>query len=594
MDILRILVLLCVFAASNAENLCCSYPCQHDGVCLTEGHDNYVCDCANTGFYGRHCETPTFSKKIKLWLKPKPETLHNLLVGNKWLWNIVNSLPFLRNFVMKKVYTMRSDMIDSPPTYESEHSYITVGAHFNHSFYTRTLPPVPKECPTPMGTAGRKQLPDLDALVNKLFIRETFKPEPIGTSALFTFFAQHFTHQFFKTDIKRGPQYQWGGHGVDMSHVYGKNMHNENLLRSFKDGKLKVQTIKGEDFPPNIRDAKVDMQYLMPVPDDSKFAVGHAFFGALPGLFMYATIWMREHNRVCDVLKKVHPEFDDERLFQTTKLVMMGETLKIVIEDYVQHLSNYNYKLLFKPDLLFGEPFQYQNRIALEFNHLYHWHPLMPEVFNIGDTNYTVKDFLYNPGLVVKHGLGTFVDALSRQRAGAFTVKNHGKYTIPVVKELIRHGRTLRLQSINNYRKRFNLQAFTSFEELTGEKKLAKELENMYGDIDSVEFYVGLITEKRRNRAVFGEGIVEMGGPYSVKGLMANPICSPKYWKPSTFGGDVGFEIVNTATLEKLFCQNLKGDCPYVSFKVPNFVEGMDEKVQDCFSDCSNKKKDEL
>lgn len=116
----------------------------------------------------------------------------------------------------------------------------------------------------------------------------------------------------------------------------------------------------------------------------------------------------------------------------------------------------------------------------------------------------------------------------------------------------------------------------------------------MYGDIDSVEFYVGLITEKRRNRAVFGEGIVEMGGPYSVKGLMANPICSPKYWKPSTFGGDVGFEIVNTATLEKLFCQNLKGDCPYVSFKVPNFVEGMDEKVQDCFSDCSNKKKDEL
>jgi hypothetical protein len=26
-----------------------------------------------------------------------------------------------------------------------------------------------------------------------------------------------------------------------MSHVYSKNMHNENLLRSFKDGKLKVQ-----------------------------------------------------------------------------------------------------------------------------------------------------------------------------------------------------------------------------------------------------------------------------------------------------------------------------------------------------------------
>ena len=46
----------------------------------------------------------------------------------------------------------------------------------------------------------------------------------------------------------------------------------------------------------------------------------------------------------------------------------------------------------------------------------------MPEEFNIGGTNYTVKDFLYNPGLVVKHGLSTFVDSLSRQRAGAVSI----------------------------------------------------------------------------------------------------------------------------------------------------------------------------
>ena len=108
----------------------------------------------------------------------------------------------------------------------------------------------------------------------------------------------------------------------------------------------------------------------------------------------------------------------------------------------------------------------------------------------------------------------------------------------------------------------------------------------MYGDIDAVEFYVGLITEKRRRSAVFGEALVEIGAPYSLKGLMANPICSPKYWKPSTFGGDVGFEIVNTASLEKLFCQNIKEKCPLVSFRVPNFVEGQDEVSEDCFSNC--------
>ena len=42
------------------------------------------------------------------------------------------------------------------------------------------------------------------------------------------------------------------------------------------------------------------------------------------------------------------------------------------------------------------------------------------------------------------------------------------------------------------------------------------------------------------------------------------------YWKPSTFGGDVGFEMVKSASLqEKLFCLNIEGECPLVAFRVP-------------------------
>ena len=108
---------------------------------------------------------------------------------------------------------------------------------------------------------------------------------------------------------------------------------------------------------------------------------------------------------------------------------------------------------------------------------------------------------------------------------------------------------------------------------LTGEKEMARELEELYGDIDAVEFYVGLLVEKRRHKAMFGSSVVEMGGPFSVKGLLSNPLCSPKHWKPSTFGGEVGFNLVKTATLEKLFCQNIKGRCPRVSFRVPHHVE---------------------
>ena len=54
---------------------------------------------------------------------------------------------------------------------------------------------------------------------------------------------------------------------------------------------------------------------------------------------------------------------------------------------------------------------------------MYHWHPLMPDTFNISGTVYTVKDFLFRPDLVVKHGMKDFMEGLLNQRAGAVSMK---------------------------------------------------------------------------------------------------------------------------------------------------------------------------
>ncbi|TNN55494.1 Prostaglandin G/H synthase 1 [Liparis tanakae] len=132
----------------------------------------------------------------------------------------------------------------------------------------------------------------------------------------------------------------------------------------------------------------------------------------------------------------------------------------------------------------------------------------------------------------------------------------------------IKESRTLRMQPFNEYRKRFNLKPYASFREFTDNEEIASELEEFYGDIDSLEFYPGLLLERTRQGSIFGESMVEMGAPFSLKGLLGNPICSPVYWKPSTFGGKVGFDIVNSATLKKLVCQNTR-TCPHVAFRVP-------------------------
>ena len=104
--------------------------------------------------------------------------------------------------------------------------------------------------------------------------------------------------------------------------------------------------------------------------------------------------------------------------FNVFETVQLGEIIKIVIEDYVNHLANYNLKLIYKPDLLFNDGYDYDNRIHLEFNHMYHWHPFNPDEYNISGTVYAIDDFLYHSEIVVKHGMREFVDSMSRSLAG--------------------------------------------------------------------------------------------------------------------------------------------------------------------------------
>uniref|UniRef100_A0A8D2DFH2 Prostaglandin G/H synthase 1 n=1 Tax=Sciurus vulgaris TaxID=55149 RepID=A0A8D2DFH2_SCIVU len=503
-------------------NPCCYYPCQNQGVCVRFGLDRYQCDCARTGYSGPNCTIPELWTWLRNSLRPSPTFVHFLLTHGRWFWEFVNA-TFIRDMLMRLVLV------------------------------------------------GKKQLPDAQLLGRRFLLRRKFIPDPQGTNLMFAFFAQHFTHQFFKTSGKMGPGFTKAlGHGVDLGHIYGDNLERQYHLRLFKDGKLKYQVLDGEVYPPSVDQAQVLMHYPRGIPPQNQMAVGQEVFGLLPGLMLYATLWLREHNRVCDLLKAEHPTWDDEQLFQTTRLILIGETIKIVIEEYVQHLSGYFLQLKFDPEMLFRAQFQYQNRIALEFNQLYHWHPLMPDSFKLGSQEYSYEQFLFNTSMLVDYGVEALVDAFSRQNAGRIGGgRNMDQHVLHVAVDVIKESREMRLQPFNEYRKRFGMKPYSSFQELTGEKEMAAELEELYGDIDALEFYPGLLLEKCLPNSIFGESMIEIGAPFSLKGLLGNPICSPEYWKPSTFGGEVGFNIVNTATLKKLVCLNTK-TCPYVSFRVPN------------------------
>lgn len=277
---------------------------------------------------------------------------------------------------------------------------------------------------------------------------------------------------------------------IDASNIYGGSSRDELKLRALRGGKLKSQILNGEEYPPYLSDADVTSYSLPggPPPSPHWFAVGNPFFDLLPGMVLWTTIWLREHNRIAGIVQQEHPTWDDERLYQTTKLILVGRYLKILIEDYVQHLSGYNLQLLM--DCRVAQDFiQFQSRAYVEFGLMYQWHELMPDFHLINGTRFDVWKLFYQPHILTRFGSKELVKSFSKQQAGAIGPRNDGSSTLNVVAISIDGARSIGLQSYNNYRRAFGLEPYKTFEELTGDTELAADLRNLYQDIDAVEFY---------------------------------------------------------------------------------------------------------
>lgn len=416
--------------------------------------------------------------------------------------------------------------------------------------------------------------------VTALFARPE-RMKPSRSSLLFMFFAQWFTDSILRThpvDRRKNTS----NHDIDLCQIYGLTEKTTNLLRAHSGGRMKTQLIDGEEFldylcePDGEGDFKIRECYAeLPAADRDLgsilrgfekeperkaklYATGLERGNQSIGYVALSTIFVREHNRLADGLAKKHPGWNDERLFQTARVINIVLELKLILNEYINHILGVD---LFRLDHEFAEKQHWYraNWMSIEFDLLYRWHGLAPDRIEVGGKVLRPKDFRNNNALLEQYGVGAVIDAVSRQRAGAIGLFNTPKYLWDAEYQSIQMGRDFRLASYNDYRERFSFGRLGSWEALTSDPHVQKELERLYGDIDNLELVVGLFAEEPQAGVLFGDLMSNMVAYDAFTQIFSNPLLSENVYGARTFTEWGLAQIDGTNSLQELVDRNVKG-----------------------------------
>ena len=66
-------------------------------------------------------------------------------------------------------------------------------------------------------------------------------------------------------------------------------------------------------------------EFVYPVIDNDQILQGDSRANEQPGLTVYHTVWVREHNRLAKQLKYLNQHWNDERLYQEARKILIAQ-----------------------------------------------------------------------------------------------------------------------------------------------------------------------------------------------------------------------------------------------------------------------------
>jgi hypothetical protein len=315
-------------------------------------------------------------------------------------------------------------------------------------------------------------------------------------------------------------------HWWDGSQLYGSTQERQNAVRSFTDGKLRIEP-----------DGRLPEDPDHPGVDLSGFNENFWF-----GLSCLHTLFTKEHNAICDVLKRENPGWDDQRLFDTAWLINSALMAKIHTVEWTPGIvntpalwfaMNVNWSgalgqtvkdrfgrlgdseifsgILGSPQEHHGAPFQ----LTEEFVSVYRMHPLIRDDYEIHslETGQVVGvhafDELHSAQtrpFMEGREIPDLIYSLGVQPPGAITLHNYpralqrhrrinGELLDLATLDILR-DRERGVPRYNDFREEMRMPRVRSFDELTPNKVWAEQMRRVYGnDVDKVDLQVGMYAE---------------------------------------------------------------------------------------------------
>jgi hypothetical protein len=318
---------------------------------------------------------------------------------------------------------------------------------------------------------------------------------------------------------------------LDASMVYGDDPTVANALRTFSGGRLKTSpgpdgVIGTQDdllpfnnhtyFPgisqdPNDPNAAFSIANGSGiVPDDQLFMAGDVRINENIELTAVQTLFVREHNRLADLIHHAYPSMNDEAIYQTARAIVIAEVQSITFNEFLPALLGGSVI----PDYQGYNP-RVNPGIANEFStaafRLGH-SLLAPDVQFLNpdgttaDPSVSLEHAFFNPPVVSQNGADPILKYLATDNAQEvdnkivpelqnFLFGQPGQGGFDLASLNIQRGRDHGLADYNTTRAYYGLPKVTKFSDITSDPTLQLQLQQLYGNVNNIDLWVGGLAE---------------------------------------------------------------------------------------------------